>query len=57
MAGPWHWSAAQSDEPPSGFGDFRWTFVAQASLGLLLGAAAVVFPLRAGARALQRMEF
>jgi len=57
MAGPWHWSAAQSDEPPSGFSDFSWTFVAQASLGLLLGAAAVVFPLRAGARALQRMEF
>jgi ABC-2 type transport system permease protein len=57
MAGPWHWSVAQSHEPPTGFEDLGWMLVVQVLLGLLLGAAAVVLPLRAGARALQRMEF
>jgi ABC-2 type transport system permease protein len=56
-AGPWHWSAAQSQDPPMGFAEVGWALIVQALLGLLLGATAVVLPLRAGVRALQRMEF
>jgi ABC-2 type transport system permease protein len=56
-AGPWHLAAAQSGEPPAGLENVNWSLVVAAMLGLMLGAAAVVFPLRAGARALQRMEF
>ena len=55
MAGPWHaqmaWQAAEGAEPAT------WTLLPGAAVGLVVGAAAVFLPLRAGVRALRRMEF
>jgi ABC-2 type transport system permease protein len=56
-AGPWHLAVAQSEAPPMGFDGVTWSMTLQALLGVTLGTAAVVFPIRAGVRALQRMEF
>jgi ABC-2 type transport system permease protein len=56
MAGPWHLMMALSrhgDRPP-----LLWPVAGPAAaLGLAVGAAAVFVPLRAGIRALERMEF
>jgi ABC-2 type transport system permease protein len=56
MVVPWHlqlfWTTTNKDL------SFGWgSVVVGAALGVALGAAAVVLPLRAGIRALRRMEF
>jgi ABC-2 type transport system permease protein len=55
MAGPWHlqagWAAMGEAEPSA------WPVLLGAAVGLGLGAAAVVVPLRMGVRALREMEF
>jgi ABC-2 type transport system permease protein len=61
MAGPWHLEAAghtSADDalramPPAGYG----VVAAGLAAGLLLGTAAVVFPLRVGVRTLRTIEF
>jgi ABC-2 type transport system permease protein len=65
MSGPWHLRAAGRAFFKLGLyaeGDalsqpFVWWSIGGALAGMLLGAAAVIFPLRLGARALRRMEF
>jgi ABC-2 type transport system permease protein len=57
MAAPWHLQMALSggESPASGL---TWGIVGMGlALGLMLGVASVVFPLRAGVRALRGMEF
>jgi ABC-2 type transport system permease protein len=57
MTGPWHIITGLlplGEEPPALLWPVTGTGVA---LGLVLGAAAVAIPLRAGIRALRRMEF
>ena len=56
MAGPWHLILAfQADD--SGVGPIPWWVWVCSGAGYLAGAAATILPLRAGARALRRMEF
>jgi ABC-2 type transport system permease protein len=52
MAGPWHLQMGLAGTAEAG-----WVVGLGAALGLALAAAAVVLPLRAGVRALRRMEF
>lgn len=52
VAGPWHLEMIGRIGPLSG-----WVLATTTLAGLALGAGAVVLPLRAGARALRRMEF
>jgi ABC-2 type transport system permease protein len=57
MAAPWHLACAISQGgDPNLMGKQWWVLPAMAG-GVGVGAAAVIFPLRAGARALRRMEF
>ncbi|HVS39548.1 MAG TPA: hypothetical protein VMS17_28585 [Gemmataceae bacterium] len=53
-AGPWHLLAASRLEDD---GTAAWAVLIGAAMGVALGAAAVVVPLRMGIRALRRMEF
>jgi ABC-2 type transport system permease protein len=57
MAGPWHLGMAlvlQPDDAPA----WLWLLAGPcAALGLAVGAAAVILPLRAGIAAMNRMEF
>jgi ABC-2 type transport system permease protein len=57
IAGPWHVTAAQDTEPPTGLGEAGWLFATRILAGVLLGVGAVAIPLRAGASAMRRMEF
>ena len=54
MAGPWHALAAWR---PDDEGSAAWVVLPGAAVGLALGAAAAVVPLRMGIRALREMEF
>jgi ABC-2 type transport system permease protein len=56
IAGPYHVAALTGQDDLSWGTGLGWV-TAAASAGTLLGAAAVVIPLRAGARTLRRMEF
>jgi ABC-2 type transport system permease protein len=56
IAGPYHVVALLSNDDFSRPGSLVWV-AAGAAAGTVLGAAAVVLPLRAGARTLRRMEF
>jgi ABC-2 type transport system permease protein len=56
IAGPYHVAALTHQDDFSWGSGLGWV-AAGAVLGTLLGAAAVVVPLRAGARTLRRMEF
>jgi ABC-2 type transport system permease protein len=57
MALPWHVTIATSKGPGFEIGHRLWWLVSGDILGVGVGAAAVIIPLRAGARALRRMEF
>ena len=57
MAGPWHLYAAQQTDPPHGLGEGGGWLVLELLAGVAIGAAAAMWPLHAGARALKRMEF
>jgi ABC-2 type transport system permease protein len=63
MAAPWHWRMyAQATVALDGGGPLVspgpvWLAPTGTLLGLVIGAAAVVLPLRMGARVLRRMEF
>jgi ABC-2 type transport system permease protein len=59
MAGPWHLALAISREGTTRLSLERWWpgVLMLFFLGLSIGLGAVIFPLRAGARALKRMEF
>jgi ABC-2 type transport system permease protein len=57
MAGPWHLVVAMGMNPESELLGRLWWLLAGQVLGIAVGAAAVVVPLRAGARALRQMEF
>jgi len=57
MAVPWHLVIAARGYPDLDLLGTDWWLLATTSLGVGVGAAAVVLPLRAGARALRGMEF
>jgi ABC-2 type transport system permease protein len=58
IALPWHLqTAAERTAIPQSVLLRPWALAFPVALGLLLGTAVVVFPLRAGTRALRRMEF
>jgi ABC-2 type transport system permease protein len=57
IAGPWHVAAAQQADAPYGLGESGWMLAGRVFAGVLLGVGAVTIPLRAGASAMQRMEF
>lgn len=58
MAGPWHLALAlETPLEARSVSAIPWWVWAGSGLGYLAGAAATVFPLRAGARALRGMEF
>jgi ABC-2 type transport system permease protein len=57
MAMPWHVQAAWEGKPVVVASATGWLLFLPALLGIGVGAGAAWFPLRAGARALERMEF
>ncbi len=57
MAGPWHARAVLIEADANRFDSMEWVVGAGLALGLAIGAASVVLPLRAGIRALRDMEF
>jgi ABC-2 type transport system permease protein len=57
MAAPWHVAVAVSRSVDFELTGRHWWLLPAELLGLAVGAAAVVVPLRAGARALRGMEF
>jgi ABC-2 type transport system permease protein len=58
MAAPWHGLMALSDGGTDTAPAALWPLTVLGALaGLTLGAAAVLIPLKAGVRALERMEF
>jgi ABC-2 type transport system permease protein len=57
MAVPWHLAVATHGTPDLELLGRDWWLLVAEALGLLVGAAVVIFPLRAGARALRAMEF
>jgi len=57
MALPWHLVVAAQGSADLDLLGRKWWLLAAEVLGIALGAAAVVIPLRAGARALRAMEF
>jgi ABC-2 type transport system permease protein len=56
IAGPWHVQAAAAESPEQ-FRPIGWVVGLFLTLGLAVGIAAVVVPLKLGAAALRRMEF
>lgn len=56
MAAPWHIQAAYADKATFLSTDSLWVYFGIAG-GLALGVAAVIIPLRVGARTLRQMEF
>jgi ABC-2 type transport system permease protein len=57
MAMPWHVQAAWEGKPVVVASATGWLIFLPAFLGIGVGAGAAWFPLRAGAKALERMEF
>jgi len=57
MAGPWHLRTLLIDTDMSWPVSMEWVVAVGIALGLAIGAASIVLPLRAGIRALREMEF